>query len=564
MSKKTPQQSLDVKTDHLESSASDAFLLHERGNTDLAEAIGHAYEIHRLQPHARDKEWLDAQITKWNAGIDAHNKVINDNDKLSEKDKKAQRRMKAEGRDGASQFTALVKFLFKFDKPKHASQVSKYATVLDWVDRLFTDDKAGLGMFGNVRDKIVAAGGLTQVVKEQRDFASDKDANDLSQTEVTAMEKAVINSGREALKALPPKASFDKGRAIAHEGMFLLIGRQNGNKIEVADVADASADDIDHFITNRRGVNTAEVDEGLELIGRVLALGKLVKEGKSKIPVNRGAANGNSKRDITRALTMRPTNAGHPELVVSAKRATASIVVHAIAKNGALTSPQQTVFMNTRDRRKFESLFADWQKRRLYDLAFDTEPTTKDGEDAKSLLKMVVSNKVLKDASEKPKTEAFYWSDISQSAEKPLDRAETFQSNFSAKVSVLLLEHVFETVLNPWSNMGQEKKRANQIITIRLDGKTLSFISVEAEPVEIEVETGNEDVFALHFRASDLYEVFDQLRSQPAEAFTFNGDDTGMLQILWEDELANYDVCLPMVTSDGTLNHKHFDKIRAT
>ena len=266
---------------------------------------------------------------------DPHNKVINDNDKLSEKDKKAQRRLKAVARDGGSDFTAPVKFLFKFDKPKHASQVSKYAAALDWVDRQFADEKAGLGMFGNVRDKIVAAGGLTQVVREQRDFASGEDADDLSQTEVTAMEEAVINSGREALKALPPKASFDKGRAIAHEGMFLLIGRQNGDKIEVADVADASAEDIDHFITNRRGVNTAEVDEGLERLGRVLARGKLVKEGKSKIPVNHGAVDGISKRDITRALTMRPTNAGHPELVVSAKRATASIIVHAIAKNGA-------------------------------------------------------------------------------------------------------------------------------------------------------------------------------------------------------------------------------------
>ncbi len=79
--------------------AHDAFLLHERGNTDLAEAIGHAYEIYRLQPHARDKDWLKAQIKIWNAGIDAHNKAVNEDSALSDDDKKEKRRMKAEARD---------------------------------------------------------------------------------------------------------------------------------------------------------------------------------------------------------------------------------------------------------------------------------------------------------------------------------------------------------------------------------------------------------------------------------------------------------------------------------
>jgi hypothetical protein len=563
MSDNSTERALDIKVDHLVNSRNDALNRHENGTTYLAEAIGHAYELFRLQPFAREPEWLEAEIKIWNDQIVADNKVVEEDKDLSEDEKKEQQRMKAEGRDGTSEFTAMVKLIFKFDKPSHASQVNKYCNALEWAHREFADGKVDLGIHGDIRDRIVAAGGVTRVSELHRKRQIEETSNATSVQDEKEIKKAVIETGRSSLKALPIAATIAKGSAVSHDGLFLLLGRQNGADIEVVEVANAEADDIDRLVRQRRGVNKTDVDEGLELIGRVLDIGKIVKEGKSTITLNSGSSQGGHGTDINRNLTLRATDAGQPELIVSANRTTASIVVRAVSKNGALATPPATVYLKTEDRKEFEKMFSDWQRRRLYDLKFTKSPMTQAGTAAKSPLMTEAISKVLKDENEKPRSTSFYWPELDKLTQKPLDLAASFQSNFSAEVSVLQLEHLFEAFLVEWGNMSQEKKRKDQVLEMRLDGVKLELSSNEAKEVEIDVDTGNTGTFILPFKVSDLYAVFDQLRKQPTETFTFVGDDTGMLKIVWEDELANYDVCLPTVMDGGQLNPKHLDKISA-
>ena len=558
MSVKPTKRPLNIKVDHLINSRNDALNRHEYGTEYLAEAIGHAYELFRLQPHSRDPGWLEAELKIWNDQIDAENKVINEDKDLTDEQKTARRRMKAEGRDGTSEFTAMVKFIFKFDKPSHASQVNKYCNALEWAHRDFAGGAVGLGIHGDIRDSIVAAGGVTRVAELQRKFFSDEANNATNVQDEKKIKKAVIETGRDSLKALPVAATIAKGSAVAHDGLLLLLGRLNGTDIEVVEVANAEADDIERLVRQRRGVNKTDVDEGLELIGRVLDIGKIVKEGKSTITLK-----GSHGTDINRNLTLRATDADQPELIVSANRTTSSIVVHAVSKNGALVTPPATVYLKTEDRKEFENMFSDWQRRRLYDLKFTKSPMTQAGTAAKSPLMTEAISKVLKDENDQPRTTSFFWPELAKLNQKPLDLAATFQSNFSAEVSTLQLEHLFEAFLVEWDSMSQEKKRKDQVLEMRLDGVKLQLSSEEAKEVEIDVVTANTDTFTLPFKVSDLYAVFDQLRKQPTETFTFIGDDTGMLKIVWEDELADYDVCLPTIMEGGQLNPKHLDKISA-
>ena len=316
--------------------------------------------MYRLRDLPTDRDWLETEITSFNSDIDAFNKNIDENDKIEPKLKSAYKKIKADGPDGVTSIPAVVRFVFTLNTKKQTSIASRYATAVNWVERHFGDEEATLDLPSKIADRIVQEGGLNTIIEAQKAHESDDPNAADRKAEEEKIATAVHSRKISSLKSDPSQASVPAGDVIDHDGLVLLVGRKNGSDIDVLHPINADKQTLDQAIDKGLDLAISGTDHGAELIGRMLRLGSLVDEarGKSSIPVNREEVAGDSNLDVTRTMTLRQTPQGKSEIVVSPRRASSSMLVSAVAKNGALPSVDQPMWMLTRDRKRCETHFS--------------------------------------------------------------------------------------------------------------------------------------------------------------------------------------------------------------
>lgn len=100
------------------------------------------------------------------------------------------------------------------------------------------------------------------------------------------------------------------------------------------------------------------------------------------------------------------------------------------------------------------------------------------------------------------------------------------------------------------------------MIEIEFSGTEMTFSADEADDYMVTLKTPVTGSHSLRFRSKDIVNTFQQLVLQEPDSFTLAGDDAGVLQITWDDDLANYDLSIPTTMDKGVLNPKMFDKLR--
>lgn len=535
------------------------------GHSNIVSAIASAYTIYRLRNQVDDKGWLDGQIKLYNAEIKQHNKGITDSKGLSDDEKKDQKRVEAKAMDGASKFTALVKFMFRFDKPYHASMVNRYTTALEWIDRHYGKAPANFALPDDITVRINKdEGGLNVIIEDQKRYQSGNEGNKPSAEDIQKTQNEIVRLTRQSVKSKQSKASIPKIEAKESDGLILLVGRQTDTNTEILGPADVDPEVLNQVLRLAFRPSAMDGDHGLELLGRIAALGRLADgdKGLSGIPQIPGRSETRAMKSMTRIMTMRPLESGKPEIIVSTNRSDASIVVQAVPKNGALAAPKSAVYMLPNNRQTFESNLTDPSARPLFRMEFNDNPTQADGTPASSAYEMVVSNTVLKDDKGNAKFMKFYWNDLNNLGSKPPIRSGSFKPQFTTTISQTDILGALSAFLSKWADAKDRTKSKAEVIEIGFSGTEMTFSADEADDYIVTLKAPVTGSHSLRFRSKDIVNTFQQLALQEPDSFTIAGDDAGVLQITWDDDLANYDLSIPTTMDKGVLNPKMFDKLR--
>lgn len=538
-----------------------AYKQFETGRRAVATALGNAYTVIRLQNKLADQKWLKAKIDAYKADIAAHNKNVDNDKELTDEQKREKKLSPAKSQEGVSPFVAQVKFIFRFNHSSHSTNVTRYTRAMDWVHRHFKNHERNFDLPEKVADRIVKAGGLTAIVAEQVAFERGNAQPDQTKVDQAKIATAVLDRKLSTMRDKRGIVSIPRNGAVAKGGLFLLVGKQNGDAIDIVDVATVDEDDIKAVVDKGTSINMQVPDKTADLLGRVLRLGELAHEkpgGSAKL-VHRGAVPFDRTLDITRTVTLRMNQGEQPELIVSSRRTSASAIVRVVPKNGALTSVSKPVYLRTKDRKHCEDVLGNPEKRWLFNVSFDHSPTTQSGEAAISPLKMILENSVVTDTSGNPVKEELYWSDLANVDDMPLVRADSFKPQFSVTISKSQARELGTVFVRMWPSNVKPQDLIGKFVYLEFKpGEILVTVNGQSHG-KIEIDKPISRSHSLKFKAEDIRHLMRGLIHQNTDEFQLNGDATGMLQVTWDDELALYDVSLPTVTDENILNPKHCD-----
>lgn len=571
-----------------------------RSKESAMEAAAHCYIIWLGSRKGMAQSWLQDAIEKKNDEIDKHNKAEKDAydearnyfagklepdhiavkkpkgdaerkqqeqriaeftaiNKMTEKDRQKIRKVRIERREGASQFTEIVKYVFGFERSSDATLVSRYTLALDWVHKAFE------GKPPSDHDVIVAAmreaGGFENVIDAQRAIANAKDDASSGIDPKKAMEAFLKDAGNVlSLKASKEAlASFKMEAATTSNNAVLLLGHYVGGQVHVIGEASLSKDDVERALRNYGDSAVLPSNRHIEAINRIFGVGAIVMEGEATNFIKSGTTVG-EKLKTSRAVVLRNKD-GHPQVVLSARHADASAVVYAIPKDMPELLPVDTsLYLRGESRRRLEKSMANPAERRLLEIRSNVEPKRSDGKAAEADMAWVAEYRADVAKAGSSMIQQYWWYDLAGEERKPLD-VDGFRPQLSVEIRMDDIGALVNGALKAWRD-SQNGKKASVIMelafkgtqmTLRRDGEDLEVIAID--PVS--------EAVALSFLVRDLNALFSKLAEQHTDRFRLSVDDGGMLSVAWSDEYCEYEVFQPSVTNDGRLQTKRLGLMRA-
>ncbi len=466
----------------------------------------------------------------------------------------ARKKILIEARDGASEFTVIVKFVFQFHHISDSDVSSRYAKVLDWIHGKFVGKT--ISDVSDIVDAIQAQGGFERVLHEQRNkpVAKVKIEDDLDGTERKAMADAIVAKMTAALKVAPAKATIDVAAQHGDQGLVILVGRPNGSQIEI----------IEELVVDEKARNEAilayddeqalPMQPATEFIGRVLALGELIRvdeeTGKTEFDLVAG-----EPVKIERTLTLLPSEDADFVLVASARHADACLVVKAVPRHegvklGKVAAP---VFLPGAKVALLSKMTGDRLGRRLFQFAGEANGTS---------VVWTAFNTALDPLKKASKSRRkFAWGDLANELVKPLD-VVGHNPLFCGVISMEQLQLQNKAKFGSEGTFGKAKKKPEKI-DLTFHGVTVIKTAegkFDLEQIRVAKPTGKA---SLSFRLSDLQAFYAVLSQQKSTDFVFAADTGGLLVAYFSDELADYEVYLPMATADGKrLQNRRIEPMR--
>lgn len=450
-------------------------------------------------------------------------------------------------------FTGIVRFVLDLTLAKEASSVSRYATVVHWVHSHFNDEAPVDA--DQIVAAIQAAGGFEDALKAQRE--ADEGSNGGSGDDEAAKDReirdeALVSDAKQAIKTAPAKASFEMEIEGAPHNIVALLGRVVDGKVEVVGQLPVDEDDVDATVAKFCDAEALPTDTTADFLAKVLDLGTLVAEG-SKTDKTTDDQKGGVPLKAERALTAVPVGKGGIQLVVSARYASASVIVKAVptakqVKLGASTSP---VALSAEHQAMLAKSIAARKDRRLVAVT----PMAK-----AKVLTWVATDRALAAKSRANAVKSYAFKEVAMQADKPLD-VDGFKPQVAVTVAAKDLRALDEKRLAGWrKDKAADKTKRSMKLTFA--GGMLTYAIESGQPLSVKVKGSMSGVYALKFRPRDFCDVIAKLLATGAASFTIEADTGGMLRFSWSDKLGSYDIYLPTVTSDKTLNPKRIEQMR--
>lgn len=572
-----------------------------RTKESAMEAAAHCYIIWLGSRSGMAQSWLQDAIQKTNDEIDKYNKAEKDAydeaknyfalkldadhiavkkpkgeaekkrqeekiaeftalNKMTEKDRQKIRKVRIERRDGASQFTEIVKYVFGFDKSADATLVSRYTLALDWVHKAFG------GKAPSDHDTVIvtmrSAGGFESVIDTQRAIANAKEDEGSGIDPKKAMEAFLKDAGsvlslKASKKAL---ANFRMEASTTSNNAVLLLGHYVGGQVHVIGEASLSKDDVERALRNYGDSAVLPSNRHIEAINRILNVGAIVREGEATNFIKSGTTVG-EKLKTSRAVVLRNKD-GQTQVVLSARHADASAVVYATPKGMQELFPiDMSLSLRGESRRRLEKSMGNPAERRLLEIRSDVDPVRADGKAAEADMAWVAEYRADVAKAGSSMIQQYWWYDLAGEERKPLD-VDGFRPQLSVEICMEDISTLINGPLKAWRDSHNGKKASvimelafkGAEMILRSDGENLEVIGL-GDPVP--------EAVALSFLARDLNALFSKLADQHADRFRLSVDDGGMLSVGWSDEYCDYEVYQPSVTNDGRLQTKRVGLMRA-
>jgi hypothetical protein len=452
-----------------------------------------------------------------------------------------------EKRDGASKFTEVVKYVFEFDKPSHASMVNRFCLALEWIDQRFKGQ-----IVSNV-DEIISefeqAGGFEVAVEDQRLIKNND--NTLSEDrEIIA--KRNYDDTRAALKGASPLGSVGLEARHEQDGLVLMIARYEGGNAHIVVELPAGEGEFKRLISRYENPNLLPVSDTTEFISRVMELGSLVSEGE-----------GSSEDGVkTERLVLTNMKDGKPELMVSASNADSAAIVKVQPKEMIdLGITEDQLYLKTSWRKELEKNISSYEKRRLIDFTYDLQPKDKTGKkDVDASMAWASCNGALKDAGRSSATQQYYWYPITKLESRPLE-PKYFEPSVRFVLKSDDLRTIYRGPLKAWEE-SKDSAKTSKMVTLKNEGESLHVTIKEGGSVTVGTEKAEGPVTVVRFRPRDLANLFSMLSHQHGSDYHFEIDDAGLLMVAWEDKFASYQVYLPTATKDGRLESRKVAPMR--
>lgn len=553
----------------------------------------------------QNKGWYDAELARIKADIEAHNKKLDAQKKDEEKQYKAavkkykddnpspnskeakekynadledlkktyevskkvltdQRMVKVEARADAAPFTEITKFVLKLHGPTQASQVNRFATVVQWLSKhVLPENILSITAMAN---HILANEGFDAVYEAQR----AEDAK-LTKGSITATNNSTVTEPANAGPSEAVLMHFRKmvedaegvnvpelDETLADDGLITLIARKNGDGLAIISKLAIPTEEVLRLCVDYKDNKLLPGDARAEFVATALAVGELVEEG------TRPAKDGDTVK-IQRICSMVVEDA-ETTLVVSALGTDLSIVVHAKPNDTLMDLFPQHGYWTLDPAtagKPLQARLANAAERKMVALHADTAQREVGENCLLSNLAWISTDGPMQTKGDTNAVQVHSWLPMSPFAETPVD-VDAFSSSGTLTVTQGELDKLIKGHIGKWASVKADSKTAN---------KAANKATVKFSKSKITVTTnGGNDVALcsgsmktttiLHFRPRTLSKVIKKLAALNVRDVTFAPDERGALQVTFEDDYGSYAIYVPSCKEDGTALTARFAKIR--
>lgn len=471
-------------------------------------------------------------------------------------------KLKVEARADASPFTLAVKYVFEFDHPSDASNVSRYAKVLEYIHER-RDDLEAL-----TEDAIVArlkkAGGFEAALDIAR--GNDPDAaktnGDSGNTgpgnaEADAQRNAKVAALKTAISHAEPVANLSYAPKFARDGYVFLIGRKLDDQVAIYGELAATENEAKSLVLKVDTDVLGALDPFAEFAAKVCEIGTVVRDGKKSMYTADDTSSGEHLK-VARTYVLRDDDRG-TFVQISARYTETSAVVIARPKPeidiGTIKSGEflmlpterrddDTVTKTGKDLAKQVSSIGD---RIMFGMAAITGTA-----DTPLVWEIVPHGKMAAQCDKEPR---FCWTLASKEKHQPVCIAN-FNSKFTVELRKTAVQAVYEQYISNWQKAKKDEDKTFLPITLAHNGLGLSFEHAKHKSHLVPLGAEEQPMVTLALRPRDIADLFQLLAEQNTDSFVIKADPNGLLMVSWSDKFGDYEIYLPTVNDKGGLKDR--------
>ena len=435
-----------------------------------------------------------------------------------------------------------------------SSMTSRYATVLSWVDQYFAGSLVNNAV--EIADAIKTAGGFEAVCRKQGKL----NINDNEIDVYAGINKSIKAFVKTAASKANVKGCIQFKATNTNDDFVVLIGRQNGDQIDVIADVNVKPTDFDNLIARVEDQTIMPTDKSSQLVHQVLSLGHIVEHGMLTAETVDGTKAG-AKRYTERVMSLRRDAKDNAQLVVSAQYGDASAVVYVTPKfeQFNIDAPNNVFVLDSTQCIYLEKALKDRYQRRFMLINTEVDPVIEGDHDQNC--KLAWSTSYISEIDPFDKAgHSYYWTVLGQETRKPFD-VENCQWQFEIAVDKSQLEKVLSHYTSE-ADGKQTLKFTDEVMSFVFNDNCLTINSAESEGIKLEFEGNVSESVKLSMRPQDVSVLLNKLIKQDATSFTVKGDHGGVFAVFWGDKLADYAVYVPTCKHDMTLENRRVAPMR--
>ena len=455
----------------------------------------------------------------------------------------------------ATTFSAIVKIVFGFNRASQASLVSRYATVLSWIEKRF-GEQPFMTVAEHVK-KIVAAmtkdGGFEVALSNERNphvAVDDHDGYDGEDTDVVA--KAINEKVKAAIAGAPETASATSAAIHSQGDVVMMIGRYDQGQIKFVGEVALNDDELDATVERLKNPVLSPVSPSTEFLHTLFDFGELIETGRNTDKTVDDAPHSDFHK-ASKAATLRQVGSERTQVVVSGVYVDASIVVYGTPNDPTISlgAPQHYLRMDDKSRKALERMLRDRAARRLADIAPDYAPKLANDKPALSRIAWNLTNSALAAAQRPNAVRPYFWNDMANRSVTPLD-LDNFKPQFEVAITIQDLRDAYTRFFIKWQDKAPGKD-FKKLVSLNFNNQSLTLKCPGEEDVSVGIIGRVTAISEMQFRPRDLQRLVEKLIRQPVDEFKLAGDKTGLLGVSWSDAYADYEVYVPICGNDGRL-----------